>query len=87
MLPQMFVELIALNVLLDAADQNQDIKNNFPLFLVPKAGQPGKYQCIADGKHSGQNDVCINDLCHEPHPPSSLHRGLVCVRELLQVFP
>ena len=61
-----FDELIlALNVLLQAADQNLVIENNFPLFLVPKAGQqPGKYQCIADGKLGGQNDVCVNDPCH-----------------------
>ena len=44
---EVFDELIALNVLLEAADQNLVIENNFPLFLV---GQPGKYRCIADGK-------------------------------------
>ena len=56
--------ILALNVLLQAADQNLVIENNFPLFLVPKAGQPEKYRCIAGCKLGGQNDICVNDPCH-----------------------
>ena len=41
-------ELAYLNVQRKAAT-HEKIFNNFPLFLVPKSGQPGEYRCIADG--------------------------------------
>ena len=42
--------------------------NNFPLFLVPKPGQPGQFRTIADGKAGGQNKVCVADPCHMTSP-------------------
>lgn len=44
------------------------VVNTFPLFLVPKAGQPGQYRTIADGKRGGQNDACVADPCHMTSP-------------------
>ena len=44
-------ELIALGVLFEQEEAN--VYNNFPLFLVPKPGQPGQWRCIADGKRGG----------------------------------
>lgn len=32
-----------------------------PLFVVPKAGQPGQWRCIADMKRGGQNGCCSLD--------------------------
>jgi len=32
-----------------------------PLFVVPKAGQPEQWRCIADMKRGGQNDCCSLD--------------------------
>ena len=42
--------------------------NNFPLFLIPKPGQPGQFRTIADGKTGGQNEVCVADPCHMTSP-------------------
>ena len=55
-------ELTNLDVLRKGAT-HEKVDNNFPLFLVPKPGQPGEYRCIADGKSGGQNDVCVGDPC------------------------
>ena len=63
-----FEELISLGILKDAEEHGISVTNNFPLFLVPKAGQPGKYRCIADGKRGGQNAACVNDPCHMTSP-------------------
>ena len=60
-------ELINLKVLRKSTDQDK-VVNNFPLFLVPKPGQPGEYRCIADGKAGGQNDVCVGDPCQMTSP-------------------
>ena len=38
MATECFDEFIAMNVLLEAINQDLVIKNNFPLFLVPKGG-------------------------------------------------
>jgi len=50
-------ELISLGVLKRATDVNILLVNNFPLFLVPKAGQPDQYRCIVNGKTGGRNEV------------------------------
>ena len=59
-------ELIDLGVLVDA--EEEDVSNNFPLFLVPKSGQEGQWRCIADGKAGGQNEVCLSDPLHLLQP-------------------
>ena len=60
-------ELIELHVLLPPPPLLK-ILNNFPLFLVPKPGQPGQFRTIADGKTGGQNKVCVADPCHMTSP-------------------
>ena len=60
-------ELADLNVLRKTASE-EEVENNFPLFLVPKPGQPGEYRCIADGKSGGQNEVCVGDPCQMTSP-------------------
>ena len=60
-------ELIDLKVLRKSTAQDR-VVNNFPLFLVPKPGQPGEYRCIADGKAGRQNDVCVGDPCQMTSP-------------------
>lgn len=60
-------DLVNLNVLRRATTQDE-VVNNFPLFLVPKPGQPDEYRCIADGKAGGQNDVCVGDPCQMTGP-------------------
>ena len=60
-------ELIELKVLRPPPSILQ-LLNNFPLFLVPKPGQPGQFRTIADGKAGGQNEVCIADPCHMTSP-------------------
>ena len=60
-------ELIDLNVL-QPPPSLLKILNNFPLFLVPKPGQPGQFRTIADGKTGGQNKVCVADPCHMTSP-------------------
>ncbi len=67
-------ELIELGVLIRAADIGVEVCNNFPLFLVPKAGQPGQYRCIADGKRGGQNSNCVPDTCMMTSPDHILQR-------------
>ena len=47
-------ELVSLGVLCEA-DEGMKILSNAPLFVVPKAGQPGQWRCIADMKAGGQN--------------------------------
>ncbi len=56
-------QLISLGVLRSAKEDGVEVVNNFPLFLVPKSGQPGEWRCIADGKSGGQNACCISDPC------------------------
>lgn len=58
---QFMDQLIDLEVFL--ACKKEDIKNNFPLFIVPKPKpeQAGEFRCIADGKKGGQNSYCIPD--------------------------
>jgi hypothetical protein len=51
-------ELSALGVVGPTTEQ---ILNNCPIFTVPKAGQPGLYRCIADGKRGNINDACVAD--------------------------
>ena len=65
-------ELIDLAVLIEVDEA--DLKNNFPLFLVTKAGQPGQWRCIADGKAGGQNDACVSDPLHLVQPQDILPR-------------
>ena len=65
-------ELIELGVLIEV--DKEDLKNNFPLFLVPKAGQPGQWRCIADGKAGRQNDTCVSDPLHLVQPQDILPR-------------
>ena len=65
-------ELIDLGVLVDA--EEEDVSNNFPLFLVPKSGQEGQWRCIADGKAGGQNEVCLSDPLHLLQPRDILPR-------------
>ena len=56
-------ELISLQVL-RSPPPSVSIENNFPLFLVPKPGQPGGYRCIADGATGGTK----RSLCGRPLP-------------------
>ena len=65
-------ELVELGVLVEM--EKSDLKNNFPLFLVPKPGQPGQWRCIADGKAGGQNDACVSDPMHLLQPQDVLPR-------------
>jgi hypothetical protein len=53
-------ELIALGVL---QSTTEPIENNFPLFLVTKA-LAGEWQCLADGKSGGKNDIGTSDPVH-----------------------
>ena len=55
-------ELISLQVLI-LPPPSVTVLNYFPLFLVPKPGQPGQFRTIADGKAGGQNEVCVADPC------------------------
>ena len=66
-------ELIALKVLCLPPSSVQ-IFNSFPLFLVPKPGQPGQFRTIADGKSGGQNEVCVADPCLMTNPECILPR-------------
>ena len=50
------------------AQPSDNIANNFPLFLVPKPGQPDEFLCIADGKTGGQNNACVADPCQMTSP-------------------
>jgi len=52
-------ELIKLGILVET--RNEDLRNNFPPFLVEKPDQPGQGQCIAAGKKGGQNGACLSD--------------------------
>jgi hypothetical protein len=45
-------KLVFLGVLVKAAEY---LRANGPLFLVPKPGQPGEWQCILDMKWGGQH--------------------------------
>ena len=63
-------ELIDLAVLVEMDEA--DLKNNFPLFLATKAGQPGQWRCIADGKVGGQNNACVSDPLHLVQPQDIL---------------
>ena len=65
-------KLISLRVLV--SQQEENILNNFPLFLVPKPRQPGEWRCIADGRRGGQNDVCLSDPLHLLQPQDILPR-------------
>ena len=60
-------ELISLKVLC-LPPPSAKIFNYFPLFLVPKPGQPGQFRTIADGKSGGQNEVCVADPCLMTNP-------------------
>ena len=55
-------KLIQLGVLMEA--HQEDLRNNFPLFLVEKPDQLGQWWCIADGKAGGQNDACVSNPLH-----------------------
>lgn len=55
-------ELVSLRVL--HAVPRLSLRNNLPLFLVPKPGQPGQYRCIVDGAKGGQNACCVADPVH-----------------------
>jgi hypothetical protein len=46
---------MSLGVLVEA---ESELLANGPLFLVPKPGQPGEWQCLSDMKRGGQNN-CI----------------------------
>ena len=63
-------ELITLGGLQETTQE--ELKNNFHLFLVDKPGQPGQYRCIADGKQGGQNAVCLGDPMHLRQPQDLL---------------
>ena len=58
-------ELVSLGVLCKA-DEGMKILSNAPLFVVPKAGQPGQWRCIADMKAGGQNACIRTDPCFLP---------------------
>ena len=78
---EFFDELIALNVLLEAADQNLVIKNNFPLCLVPKAGQPGT-NANANANTNAKANTKANTKAKAKHyhlNTSLLTRGLYSV--------
>ena len=66
------------------------VVNTFPLFLVPKPGQPGQYRTIADGKKGGQNEACIADPCHMTSPDHILSylykNGFSCTLDLSKYF-
>ena len=86
-----FVEdLIRLGVVKRASDHGIVVLNNFPLFLVPKLGQPGQYRCIADGKRGGQNDCCVPDPCIMTSPdhiiPSLYRNGWSVVLDMSKYF-
>ncbi len=61
-------ELRQLGVIERCADFDVELVNNFPLFLVPKPGQPGQWRCIANGKDGNQNEVCVGDPCMMTSP-------------------
>ena len=65
-------ELINLEVLVEM--EEEEVSNNFPLFLVSKPGQEGQWRCIADGKAGGQNEVCLSDPLHLLQPRDILPR-------------
>ena len=52
-------ELISLGVL-QTPPQDRATLLNAPLFVIPKAGQPGEWRCIADMLRGGQN-MCIGN--------------------------
>ena len=53
-------ELISLGVL-QSPPQDRATLLNAPLFVIPKAGQPGEWRCIADMLRGGQNMCIVND--------------------------
>ncbi len=90
-LAEKFIEqLSSLGVLGDAIKDGVEIRNNFPLFLVPKAGQPGEWRCIADGKAGGQNACCISDPCLMTAPdhilPYMYRDGYTAVADMSKYF-
>ena len=82
-------ELIKLKVLI-SPPPGCVVINTFPLFLVPKPGQPGQYRTIADGKRGGQNDACVADPCHMTSPdhilPYLYKKGSSCTLDLSKYF-
>ena len=56
-------ELLELGTLRKAT---RALRRACPLFVVPKAGQPGQWRCIADMKRGGQNDCCSLDPIYLP---------------------
>ena len=52
-------ELILLGVFREI-DEGMEVLSNAPLFVVPKPGQPGQWQYIADMKVGGQNNWKAN---------------------------
>jgi len=68
---QFVEELIALGVY-ERVPPGSTLRNNCPLFLVPKPGQPGQWRCIANMKDGGQNEVCVGDPVHLSQPQDIL---------------
>jgi hypothetical protein len=58
-------ELVSLGVLRLPKDV-RDIVLNAPLFVVPKPGQLGQWQCIADMLRGGQNQCVRSDPVYLP---------------------
>ena len=56
-------ELIALGVVRKAT---RKLRRVCPIFVVPKAGQPGQWRCIADMRRGGQNECCGLDPIYLP---------------------
>ena len=55
-------ELMSLGVLVPASQ----LKATAPIFVIPKAGQPGQWRVIANLKEGGQNDYMAPDPVHLP---------------------
>jgi hypothetical protein len=62
-----FNELVYLGPIAYVPDGYQ-LSNNFPLFLAPKPGKPGRHRCIADMKQGNQNAAIGKDPFHLYQP-------------------
>jgi hypothetical protein len=69
-----FVDELVLLGVLEPEPYPGNAVNTCPLFLVPKPGQPGEYQCIADMKKRGQNAVVGADPVQMSSPADILPR-------------
>jgi hypothetical protein len=75
-----FNELVYLGPIAYVPDGYQ-LSNNFPLFLAPKPGKPGRHRCIADMKQGNQNAAIGKDPVHLYNPqdtPWMLQNASTC---------